>query len=143
MSMQVLDTKNFYDILFDLSNKERQKADMEKLNADFFKDNFNLIKEEETQLEKLDEDERRKKELFIHNARRMLKEIYERRIKKVTQMALNKSKTGTLLIDTSNMLSDEHELFKELVEVFDKSRSSKMNLFYKPETDGELIAQPQ
>ncbi len=143
MSMQVLDTKNFYDILFDLSNKERQKADMEKLNADFFKDNFNLIKEEETQLEKLDEDGRRKKELFIHNARRMLKEIYERRIKKVTQMALNKSKTGTLLIDTSNMLSDEHELFKELVEVFDKSRSSKMNLFYKPETDGELIAQPQ
>jgi DNA replication initiation complex subunit (GINS family) len=59
--------------------------------------------------------ERSKTEKQLTNARKIIKEIYERREKKVISMAINKSRISSNLIDTTTLLKDEKEFFEQVV----------------------------
>ena len=63
---------------------------------------------------------------IAENMRRLIREIYEKRERKIINMALDKSRTKTFLIDTTALLDEEKKMFETFVAAFDKFRDPKL-----------------
>lgn len=123
------DIKITLETLYDILRNEKKREDLQKLDAAFFIDVVNYLKEKEALLKSKQESteifaagERDKLEYELKSIRRMLKEIYEKREKKMMDIALNKSRTGSNIIDTSAMLHEEKEFYKRVLKTLDAFR---------------------
>src|SRR3989344_3546010 len=110
------------ETLFDLLRREKSREELQPLDARFYQDLVRYINEKRvlmtTQQKSLDlfsELEREKATIQFNNIKKLIRELYEKRERKIISMALNKSKTNTDLIDTSSMLDEERILYEELV----------------------------
>jgi len=66
----------------------------------------------------------------LRSIRRILKELYEKREKKIIDIAMNRSRTGSDIIDTSAMLREEKEFYNQILQSFDHFRRGVLlNLF--------------
>lgn len=125
------------ETLYDILRNEKKKEDLQKLEESFFQDVVNYLKEKHTMLEskKPEQDlfasgERQKLEYELRSIKRILKEIYEKRERKMIDIALNKSKTDSDLIDTSAMLKAEKQFYQQLLGILDDYRKGiLLNLF--------------
>jgi DNA replication initiation complex subunit (GINS family) len=121
-----------YTELFDSAQKEKNNPNLLPLEKDF----YNLM--HEAALEK----EKNNQARIAENMRRLIKEIYEKRERKIINMALDKSRTKTFLIDTTALLEEEKEMFESFAVVFDKFRNSKfkpvLSVYAKEETGVEI-----
>ena len=121
-----------YETLFELLSREKERSDLQKLEPTFFADTISYIKDKKKVLEakseaKFAEDERKKTERQIENIYKILKELYERREKKIISMALDKSRTNSNLIDTSSLLREEKVFFDALTSLLDTYRDAIFN----------------
>ena len=115
-----------YETLFELLRREKNREELQKLDNNFFLDVVDYLKDKKSALDIPKNDifaaeERRKAENQLENIKNILKEIYEKRERKIMNMALDMSRTsvGILnseIIDTSNMLKEEKLLFDCLVQ---------------------------
>lgn len=116
-----------YETLFEILKREKDITELQKLEAGFFSDFVDYLDEKKKLLEKEDSmfsyDEKKKVEKQIDNARRIIKEIYERREKKIIDVALIKSRTKSDVMDTSSFLENEKRLFDETVKILDNFRN--------------------
>lgn len=116
-----------YETLFDLLRKERSLNELQTLDTDFWVHVLDYIKEKEgetNQSKPPSEVERIK--LQISNVKRIIKEIYERRERKILNIALNVVRTDTSsFVDTQNMLPEEKALFKDTLTIL---KSYKKNI---------------
>src|SRR3989338_6590446 len=101
-----------YETLFELLKRERERPDLQRLESTFFNDTINYIKDKKKILEAKSEspfavEERKKTEIQLENIYKILKELYERREKKIISLALDKSRTKSNLIDTTALLREE------------------------------------
>lgn len=125
------------ETLYDILRNEKKKEDLQKLEETFFNDVVNYLKEKQKLLEnkKPENDmfaigEKQKLEYELRSINRILKEIYEKREKKIIDIALNKSKTGSDIIDTSAMLKPERQFYQQLLDTLDDYRKGVLlNLF--------------
>ncbi len=121
-----------YTELFDGAQKEKNNPNLLPLEEDF----YNIM--HEAALEK----EKSNQVRVAENMRRLLKDIYEKRERKIINMALDKSRTKTFLIDTTALLEEEKEMFESFVEVFDRFRYQKLkpiiSVHAKEETGVEI-----
>ena len=79
------------------------------------------------------DEEAKKTELQIENIKRVVKELYEKREKKIVSMALDRSRTRSDIFDTTVMLAQERDIFNLLVEVLNKGRNEILtNMVNKP-----------
>tara|TARA_Y100000310_G_C20578216_1_gene761574 strand:+ start:481 stop:1215 length:735 start_codon:yes stop_codon:yes gene_type:complete len=125
------------ETLYDVLRNEKKREDLQKLEDTFFIDVVNYLQEKNKLLEsKNDENElfaageKKKVEYELNSIKRILKEIYERREKKIIDITLNKSRTGSDIIDTSSMLKEEKQFYKHLLEDLDIYRKGiLLNLF--------------
>ena len=122
-----------YDLIFELLVREKSREELQKLDIGFFNDLVSYISEKRksadstaTDTFSLEEKERASRQL--QNISRMLTELYERREKKVINMALIRSRTGADIIDTTPLLSEEKMLFDALVAQLDYYRN---NILYR------------
>tara|TARA_Y100000031_G_scaffold34722_1_gene38716 strand:- start:3028 stop:3714 length:687 start_codon:yes stop_codon:yes gene_type:complete len=126
-NMETKEINITYEILFELLRKEKDTADLQKLESTFFNDFVDYLNEKKKMLNKEDAlfsyDEKKKVEKQIDNARRIIKGIYERREKKILNIALTKSRTKSDVIDTSSFLENEKKFFDEIVKVLDVFRN--------------------
>jgi len=117
-----------YETLFDILKREKDTADLQKLDSGFFDDFVDYLNEKKKLLEKEDSlfsyDEKKKVEKQIDNARRLIKDIYERREKKIMNIALIRSRTQSDVIDKSVFLEHEKKIFNETVRTLDNFRKS-------------------
>lgn len=117
-----------YETLFELLHREKERTDLQKLEPAFFNDVIGYIKDKKKILEAKDstfaQEEKRKTERQLENIYKMLKEIYERREKKIISLALDKSRTKSNLIDTSALLKEEKIVFEALSDLLDTYRNS-------------------
>ncbi len=118
-----------YETLFEMLRIEKNRDDLQELQPSFFEDVLAYLREKQQILDesKVKEDlfsttEREKVATEMANIRRILREIYERREKKIINMALNKSRTRSNIIDTSKLLKEESRLFDKVVDTLDKFR---------------------
>mgnify|MGYP001565906617 FL=1 len=114
--IKMTENQDSYAELFDKAQKERNNPDLLPLAADF----YNLMHEAALEKEKNNQDR------IAENMRRLIKEVYEKRERKIINMALDKSRTKTFLIDTTALLEEEKEMFESFAVVFDKFRDSKL-----------------
>ena len=121
-----------YETLFEILKREKETTDLQKLDHKFLNDFVDYLNEKMKLLEKDDNlfsyEEKKKLEKQIDNARRLIKEIYERREKKIIDLALMKSRTKSNIIDKSHLLGNETEFFNEMVNILDSFRSSTIDI---------------
>ena len=129
--METKEVNITYETLFELLKRERDTTDLQKLEPTFFNNFVDYLNEKKKMLGKEDAlfsyDEKKKVEKQIENARRIIKGIYERREKKVLNIALTKSRTKSDVIDTSSFLDNERRFFDEIVKVLDVFRNEVIN----------------
>ena len=115
-----------HETLFEMLKREKDRTELQKLDASFFNDVVNYIKDKRKIISGNDAlfsaDDRKKTEKQIENVRRILKDLYDKREKKVIGMALDKSRTKSNVIDTSALLKEERMLFDSLAGMFDRFR---------------------
>ena len=115
-----------HETLFEMLKREKDRTELQKLDASSFNDVVNYIKDKRKIIGGNDAlfsaDDRKKTEKQIENVRRILKDLYDKREKKVIGMALDKSRTKSNVIDTSALLKEERMLFDSLAGMFDRFR---------------------
>ena len=118
-----------YETLFEFLQREKERTDLQKIDSNFFADTINYIKDKKKLLEAKSDsvfapEERRKTERQLENIYKIIKELYERRERKIVQMALDKSRTKSNLIDTSVMLKEEKVMFDAVTDLMDNYREA-------------------
>jgi len=120
-----------YETLYDAFRKEKSREELQQLSPKFLVEVLNYLKEkhqafDETQgkVDLFSSAEREKLTVQLQNIRKILRELYDRREKKIVDIAINKSRTQSNIIDTSNMLLHEKSLYRDLTCLFDQSRSN-------------------
>ncbi len=128
------------ETLYDFVRNEKKRADLQQLEAAFLINVAGYVREKQALLKEKEHDasifaagERDKLEYEVRSIKRILKEIYELREKKIIDIALNKSKTGSEIIDTSAMLREEKEFYQQLLRVLDLSRQKVLFKLYNGE----------
>ncbi len=130
-----LEEKNIrvtYETLFELLRREKNREELQKLDdtfypdvIDYLKDKFELVSKPQQDLFSVTEKDRTMREL--RNIQKILKELYERREKKIISMAINKSRTDSDMLDTNNLLKEEQGFFDNLMNVLDMFRVGVIN----------------
>lgn len=116
-----------YETLFELLQREKERQDLQKLDANFFNEIIGYIKDKKKILEAKSDsnfahEEKKKTERQLENIYKIIKELYERREKKVIGMALDRSRTQSNLIDMSTLLKEEKVFFDALLNILDTYR---------------------
>ncbi len=118
-----------YETLFELLRREKNRDDLQELQAAFFKEVIEYLGEKQRVCEETShkEDlfsatEREKTLTQLSNIKKIIRELYDRREKKIINMALNRSRTGSSIIDTSKLLAEENKFFNTVVATFNNYR---------------------
>ena len=110
-----------YETLFELLRLEKSREELQKLEDSFFDDvrsylmdKRNAFESQESQSILFAADEKEKTRLELENIKKILKDLYDRREKKIVNIALNKARTGVTVVNTANMLPSEKLLFDSI-----------------------------
>ncbi|MBT4604765.1 DNA replication complex GINS family protein [archaeon] len=123
--------------LYDILRNEKSREELQELPKSFYLDVASYVRQKKVLLDsRKDEDElfassdKKKLEYEVRSIKRILKEIYGKREKKILDIAMNKSRTRSDIIDTSCMLTEERLFYEKIVKVFDFQRNGVLlNLF--------------
>ncbi|HLD13078.1 MAG TPA: hypothetical protein VJB87_05840 [Candidatus Nanoarchaeia archaeon] len=116
-----------YEGLYESLRKEKTATDLQMLSKDFLKSLVEYVEEKEALVKsQTDPLESQKKQLELHNIRKMIRELYERRESKIFQLALFSSRTHEKP-DLSPLLLEEKELFQIFVDVLNDFRDGVLN----------------
>jgi DNA replication initiation complex subunit (GINS family) len=119
-----------YETLFEILRIEKDKEELQKLNDSFFTDVIAYLRDKENAINSATLEaigDKKKLEEELDNIKKILKDLYERREKKIVNLALNISRTKSNLIDISGLLKEEKELFDSLISLLDNGRDSILN----------------
>ena len=107
-----------YETLFELLRLEKNREELQKLEDSFFDDvrayltdKKNAFESKQSQSILFAADEKEKTRLELANIKKILKDLYDRREKKIVNVALNKARTGVSVVNTANMLPSERMMF--------------------------------
>jgi len=124
------DIRITYETLYELLRREKNRGDIQELDADFIDSVKSYLVEKRSMLYKnkdqqmlFSEEEQKKTLQQITNIIIILREIYDRREKKIINLAINKSKTDSDIIDTSKLLGEEVEMYSMFVDALNLYRS--------------------
>ncbi|MFA6889022.1 MAG: hypothetical protein WC254_06015 [Candidatus Woesearchaeota archaeon] len=118
-----------YETLFDILRMEKRREDVQELSKTFYEDIVRYLKqkkeiivrrEHESSIENFDEV--KKLNIQYENVQKIIKEIYERREKKIMLMALNKSRTRMNGMNMDALLPQEQEFYEQMARLFDAYR---------------------
>lgn len=128
------EVKVTYETLYELLRLEKSRDELQPLDAGFLVDVLGYLRGKQRILDEAERtqdlfslDEREKTQVQLVNIRKIVRELYERREKKIIEMALNRSRTKSNLIDTTPMLVHERYLFDSIVSVLDSFRGSVLH----------------
>jgi len=125
-----------FETLFEMLRRERSREELQELSATFYADVSAYFQSKQA----LADD--KKAQVQLENAKKLLRELYEKRERKILQMALSKSRTGSDITDPERLLSEEKELFDEIRAICDKSRSKVLKKALKAEIVVEKKEKP-
>jgi len=119
-----------YESLFELLMIEKRKEELLPLPVNFLNDVASYVRDKQTIVSNPHDtsnpfasSEKEKTKIQLDQIRKMLRDLYDRREKKILFMAINKSRTGTNIVDTTPLLPEEKRFFDETVSMLDKYRA--------------------
>ena len=133
-----------YETLFDLLRREKGREELQDMGETFSQDVISyleekrkILTEDKGKLDTFSEEEKEKTKVQLENIKKILRELYERREKKILSVALYKSREPSTLVDTAVMLEYEKEFFNKTVELLNKYRGDiLMNMLYNKPKQG-------
>lgn len=116
-----------YETLFELLRREKERSELQKLDSTFFSNVIRYLKDKQIiitnqQTETFSAEEKIKTQEQLINVRKILKEFYDKREKKIVSIAMDKSKNKLSIVDGSVFLKQEKELFDSVVNILDLGR---------------------
>ena len=123
-----------YEHLFDILRRERSREEIQELDEGFYAQANSFLEDQAAALKEADplsasSDQIRNQ---LQNSKKLLRELYDRREKKLLMLALNKARTGSNIIDTSNVLPAEKPLLEDLLTTLKKYRGSITSVAQAP-----------
>jgi DNA replication initiation complex subunit (GINS family) len=118
-----------YETLYEILRNEKNREDIQELSPTYYEDVITYLKKNKEMLDEAirgdySEDEKEELSRQVKNIRMMIKEIYERREKKIINLALNKSRTRSDSMEADTILVQEKEIYTRFVEIMDCFRSN-------------------
>lgn len=111
-----------YETLFELLMREKNRDPIQKLGKTFYSDvadyiasKKQLLKSRKQDLATFSESDAMKIEVMIANVNKIVRELYEKREKKIVNMAISRCMTGSDMGDVSNLIADEARMYKDFV----------------------------
>jgi DNA replication initiation complex subunit (GINS family) len=124
------EVKITYETLFDLLRREKGREELQELDETFYQDVINylaqkqsLLDDQGTQAGLFGATESEKSRIQIQNVKKIVKELYDRRESKILKLAINKSKTGSKIVNSIAMLPEEKVFFEEALKVLNNNRN--------------------
>tara|TARA_Y100000031_G_scaffold127298_1_gene144876 strand:- start:110 stop:823 length:714 start_codon:yes stop_codon:yes gene_type:complete len=120
-----------YESLFELLRNEKNKEEIQTLDKDFFNNVVEYLEEKKNILNRPDDNlfvknEKKKTEQQLINIKKIIKDLLQRREKKIISMALIQSRTEAK-IDLSNILEEEKIMFNKLIKLFNNFTKYVLN----------------
>ncbi|HLC32463.1 MAG TPA: hypothetical protein VJJ82_01420 [Candidatus Nanoarchaeia archaeon] len=119
-----------YETLYELLRKEKGREELQKIDMTFYRDILRYLKDKQStyddSLAKNDvfsQSEREKLQIQLNNAKRLMRDLYDLRERKIVGMALNFCRTKSHLLDASNLLPEENMMFQSLCSVLGQHRT--------------------
>ncbi len=105
-----------YDLLFDILKIEKSREDLQKLDENFYRDVVDYLSSKDSIIENPNTPirERELTKIQLSNVKKLLIELYDRREKKIINLALYRVKTGDGIINTEILLAEERIFFDML-----------------------------
>ncbi|HLD01093.1 MAG TPA: hypothetical protein VJC39_05080 [Candidatus Nanoarchaeia archaeon] len=138
------------ETLYDILRNEKKREELQELESTFFIDLVSYLREKKSLLEEKENNssifaagEKEKLEYELRSIRRILKEIYEKREKKIIDIALNRSRTGSDIIDSGAMLREEKEFYERVLKSLDLYRRGVLHQLFLaelPNVYGEKVS---
>ena len=126
------------ETLYDMLRNEKKKEELQQLENSFYMDVATYMREKKALLDTKRENEdifassdRSKLDYELRSIQRILKELYEKREKKIIDIALNKSRTGSDIINTASMLREEKEFYAAVLNSLDLYRKGILLNMYR------------
>lgn len=120
-----------YETLYELLRREKNKDDIQELDKDFIisvrlylTEKRSMLHMDKGQQMLFSEEEQKKTLQQITNIIKVLRELYDRRERKIINLAINKSKTDSDMIDITRLLDGEKEMYFKMVDVFNLYRAT-------------------
>jgi len=143
--MSNLEVNITYETLFDFLRKEKGNEGIQKLPDNFYEDVMNYLKDKFAILE----ESKKKQDSFsladhektsedVLSIRKILKELYNRREKKIVKVALDTAMINAPIADTDSLLDYEIELFNKTVKLFKQFRSRVLMQLLDAKEPGHL-----
>ncbi|MBT3407290.1 hypothetical protein HN415_01265 [Candidatus Woesearchaeota archaeon] len=122
-----------YETLYELFRREKKREELQELNKTFFKDLVEYINTKKQMMSSTGESDnftpaqKQKSMMQFENIKKILKELYEKRERKIISIALNKSRTGSDIINIKILLDEEKLLYDDLLNLFNNYREGIQN----------------
>ena len=136
-----------YGSLLELLLREKERGELQKLDDSFFRNVVRYLKDKNAIIIAPNEDvfskeEKEKTTTQLANIKRILKELYDRREKKLMLLALEKTREPETLIDESVMLKQEKEMFTAACALYTDYRHGVLTNILNLKTP-EIESKPQ
>lgn len=129
-----------YEAIYDILRRERSRQELQKLDQTFYKEVSSYIKDKEDVLESqkqkssiFAQKEIEKTEKQLENIKKIIKELYEKRELKITQLAISFARARNMQ-EVPELLPEEKIMFNNVVKILKDSRENSLNevLYNKP-----------
>ncbi|MBN1377191.1 hypothetical protein JW949_02555 [Candidatus Woesearchaeota archaeon] len=123
-----------YESLFNILRKEKNTEELQQLDEDFFENVVDYLKKKEQIISDPNTIEKEKEHtrLQLKNIIKIIRDLYERREKKIIDMAVFKSR-GLRIDDNQFKLKEEKMLFEDIYKVLSHFRNSVLYKVIKSE----------
>lgn len=130
-----------YETLFDLLRKETSREDLQELPETFYGEvlDFMRKKQEDAAASGI---AGQRATIEFENIKKIMKELYDRRERKILLLALNKARTESAIIDPSILLPQERTLFDKLVTSLRNNKKEVLDALFALEAVPKGIARP-
>lgn len=138
-----------YETLFEILRIEKNRGELQKLDKAFMDDvaaylleKSNILLKENEQSHLFGEQEKLKTLNELANIKKLIKELYERRERKIIDIVLNKSRTNSSIITSSNLLPEEMPFYENLLKIMNDNRKNVLHSILDTERAKSLKSKP-
>jgi len=127
-----------YEDLYELLRKEKFDNDLQEITLqhlkkikEYFDTKKSFLEKQSTSNTFFNSKKLEKVQTELENAKRALRDLYEKRERKVISRAIFSSRMDSKLKDTTNMFKNEELLYLTLIDLLNKNKDEFFNLFEK------------
>lgn len=120
-----------YETLYEMLRKEKTRQGLQKIESNFVRDLLTYLQEKQQSYDDaiskediFSQNEREKLATQIRNAKKLTRDLYDIRERKIINMAINYSRTNSHIVDTEHLLPHESEFFNSIKTLLNMNRES-------------------